>query len=186
MNKSVKVVLKILGVLLAALIILIVIAYIPWIIVLCAYFFGENPEKPEIVYGEFDYSLVYEFNGETKTINDTLVCEYDGISRSLEGKSLKWNSYIKGTKDEDRYLIFENDEYRLYIYLPTDARYYMDEPDYELYGFDNDIEPWLSYEYVNEGPDTEYEIYSIEDYEEKFGAKILSWEIEEPIENIYK
>ena len=40
-------------------------------------------------YGELDYSIVYEFNGETETINDTLVCEYDGISRSLEGNSVK-------------------------------------------------------------------------------------------------
>ena len=151
-----------------------------------AYFFGENPEKPEIRYGEFDYSLVYEFNGETKTINDTLVCEYDGISYSLEGKSINWNSYIKGTKDENCYLIFEDDEYKLYIYLPIDARYFMNDPVYELYGFEDPGEPWLGYEYVNEGPDTVYQMFSAEDYEEKFGAKIISWEIEEPIENVYK
>ena len=187
MKKPVKIALKILGILVAAIVILTIIAYIPWLIVLCAYFFGENPAKPEIKYGEFDYSLVYEINGETKEINDTLVCEYDGISYSLEGKSISWNSYIKGTKDENCYLIFENDEYKLYIYLPADARYYMDDPNYELYGFsDNDRQPWLSYGYVNFGPDTEYQNFTDEDYEEKFGAKIVSWEIEGPIENIYK
>ena len=187
MKKPVKVSLIIGGVIISAFVLLVIVAYIPWIMVLLAYFFGENPEKPEIKYGEFDYSLVYELNGETKTINDTLVCEYDGISRSLEGKSVKWNSYIKGMENQDNYLIFENDEYRLYIYLPTDARYYMDDPVYEAYGFDDDdVEPWLGYEYVNEGPDTSYEIYSVEDYEEKFGAKIVSWEIEAPIKNNYK
>lgn len=186
MKKPVKVALKIVGVLLVALIILIVISYIPWIIVLCAYFFGENPEKPEIRYGEFDYSLVYEINGETKTINDTLVCEYDGISRSLEGKSVKWNSYIKGTNKEDCYLIFEDDEYKLYIYVPTDARYFMDEPDYDLYGFENPGEPWLAYAFVEPAEDKEYQFFSVDDYEEKFGVKIVSWEIEKPIENNYK
>ena len=186
MKKAVKIPLIIAGVLLGLLVILVFIAYIPWLIVLLAYFFGESPEKPEIRYGEFDYSLVYELNGEIKTINDTLVCEYDGISRNLDGKSIDWNSYIKGTKKQDGYLIYENDECRLYIYLPTDARYYMDEPDYEIYGMDFDREPWLSYEYVNFGPETEYQMFSEEDYKEKFGVKIVSWEIEEPIENIYK
>ena len=69
MKKPVKIALKILGILVAAIVILTIIAYIPWIIVLLAYFFGETPEKPEIKYGEFDYSLVYEINGETKEIN---------------------------------------------------------------------------------------------------------------------
>ena len=186
MKKTVKVALITGGVILASLVALIIIAYIPWIIVLLAYFFGENPEKPEIKYGEFDYSIVYEINGETKTINDTLVCEYDGISYNLDGKSLKWKTYIKGTKDQDNYLIFENDEYKLYIYLPADARYYMDDPNYEIYELDDDIEPWFVYEYVSDGLDKEYQMFSAEEYEEKFGAKILSWEIEEPIENSYK
>ena len=186
MKKAVKVALIAVGVSLGILALLVISAYIPWLIVLFGYFFSENPEKPEIRYGEFDYSLVYELNGETKTINDTLVCEYDGISRSLEGKSVAWKSYIKGTKDQDNYLIFENDEYRLYIYVPADARYYMDDPVYELYGFDADNSPWFVYEYVNDGPEVEYQMYSVEDYEEKFGAKIVSWEIEDPIENTYK
>ena len=185
MKKAVKVALIIGGVLLGTLILLVLIAYIPWILVLCAVFWGESPEKPEIKYGEFDYSLVYELDGETKTINDTLVCEYDGISYNLDGKSLEWKTYIKGTKDQDNYLIFENAEYKLYIYLPADARYYMDDPNYETYDLD-DIEPWLVYEYVNDGPDVEYQMFSDEEYEENFGAKIISWEIEDPIENVYK
>ena len=118
MKKPVKVALKIVGIVLAAIVILTIIAYIPWLIVLCAYFFGENPEIPEIKHGEFDYSLVYEINDETKTINDTLVCEYDGISYNLDGKSLEWKTYIKGTKNQDKYLIFENDEY-----IKCDFRY---------------------------------------------------------------
>jgi len=186
MKKPVKVALIIGGVIISVFVVLIIIAYIPWIMVLLAYFFGENPEKPEIKYGEFDYSLVYELNGETKTINDTLVCEYDGISYNLDGKSVAWKSYIKGTKDQDNYVIFENDEYRLYIYVPADARYYMDDPVYELYGFDADNGPWFVYECVNDGAEVEYQMYSVEEYEEKFGAKIVSWEIEEPIENTYK
>ena len=191
MKKPLKVALIIGGVILGVLAVLIIVAYIPWLIVLFAFFFGETPEKPEIKYGEFDYSLVYEINGETKTINDTLVCEYDGISYNLDGKSIKWNSYIKGakikgSKDQDDYVIFENDEYRIYIYLPTDARYFMDDPAYELYGFEDPGEPWFGYEYLNSGEGTEYPIFSEEEYAEKFGTKIISWEIEGPIENIYK
>jgi hypothetical protein len=186
MKKGVRVALIVGGVILGAIALLVIIAYIPWLMVLFVYFFGENPEKPEIRYGEFDYSLVYELNGETKTINDTLVCEYDGISYNLDGKSVAWKSYIKGTKEQDNYVIFENDEYRLYIYVPSDARYYMDDPVYELYGLDADVGPWFVYEHVNDGAEVEYQMYSVEEYEEKFGAKIVSWEIEDPIENTYK
>jgi hypothetical protein len=41
-------------------------------------------------------------------------------------------------------------------------------------------------DFVNDGAEVEYQMYSVEEYEEKFGAKIVSWEIEEPIENTYK
>ena len=180
MKKPVKIALKILGILLAAIVVLTIIAHIPWILVLCAYFFAENPVKPEIRYGEFDYSIVYELNGETKTINDTLVCEYDGISRSLEGKSIQWKSYIKGTKDQDNYLIFENDEYRLYICLPADARYYMDDPEFELAGLEPNQQPWFILE--NNALTS-----SSEDEEKALAAfEIIEWVIEEPIENIYE
>lgn len=184
MKKSVKYLLIGALILLGILGVIVIVSCIPILLVLFAYFFAESPEKPEIKYGEFDYSLVYEINGETKTINDILVCEYAGILPTLEGKVIEWESYIKGTKKEDKYLISENDKYRLYIYIPTDARYFMDDPVYELYGFDDPGEPWFVYEYVD-GTE-EYEIFTEEEYAEKFGAKIISWQIDEPIENSYK
>ncbi len=35
---------------------------------------------PEIKKEEFPYSITYEYNGETKTINDTYCCEFKGAN----------------------------------------------------------------------------------------------------------
>ena len=34
--------------------------------------------EPQIKYGEFPCKLTYEINGEIKTIEDTIICEFDG------------------------------------------------------------------------------------------------------------
>lgn len=49
----------------------------------------DRPSKPEVTYGEFPFELVYEYNGEQFTINETIVCEYEGTFRSglLYGRS---------------------------------------------------------------------------------------------------
>ena len=33
---------------------------------------------PEVEKGEFDFSVTYEFEGETKTVSGVYVCEYEG------------------------------------------------------------------------------------------------------------
>lgn len=72
----------------------------PW----ATMFFGissfPNPTKPEITHGEFPFHLVYEINGETKVIEDTLICEYDGIGMNEgNGKYRKWKeSLASGNK----------------------------------------------------------------------------------------
>ena len=59
-------------------------------------YFAPNPPKPEIKYGEFPFVFVYELDGEIKTIEDTIVCEYDGIQWTNSGnKKRKWKSHLK-------------------------------------------------------------------------------------------
>ena len=48
-------------------------------------YFAPNPLKPEITYGEFPFTLTYELDGEIKTIEDVVVCEYDGIEWTNSG-----------------------------------------------------------------------------------------------------
>ena len=49
----------------------------PWILLWGLF---PNPPKPEIKYGEFDFKLVYEIDGEMQTIEDTVICEFDGFN----------------------------------------------------------------------------------------------------------
>ena len=59
-------------------------------------------ERPEVKEEEFNFSVTYEINGETKTVSGVYVCEYDGIDRVLDGVNHReWKGYIKdGTIEE--------------------------------------------------------------------------------------
>ena len=52
--------------------------------------------KPDIRESEFDFALTYEVDGETKKIEGTYVCEFEGVSKALDGIGRDWNGYIKG------------------------------------------------------------------------------------------
>jgi len=51
-------------------------------------FFTPTPPEPINTYGEFPFRLVYEVDGEQFTVEDVLVCEFDG--RGENGKSIIW------------------------------------------------------------------------------------------------
>lgn len=50
-----------------------------------------NPPEPQITYGEFLFKLECEINGDKKTVEDTVMREYDGIGwNEGSGKYRKW------------------------------------------------------------------------------------------------
>ncbi|MEK4455904.1 hypothetical protein [Paenibacillus sp. FSL R10-2748] len=70
-----------------------IIAFIalPWLLIFIGIQLEPNPSHPEIAYGKFPFRLEYEINGQRKVIQDTLICEYDGIgSNEARGKYRKW------------------------------------------------------------------------------------------------
>lgn len=74
----------------------------------------------------------------------------------------------------------ENEEGKIYIFLPSDARYYMDDPMYKLSGLQIKEKPWFVYEKNSLASSSEEQANALEGYE------IIEWEIEEPIENVYE
>jgi len=54
-----------------------------------------NPPLPEIRYGEFPFRLEYEINGERVVVEDTIICKFDGIETTVNGKYIKWKLYFK-------------------------------------------------------------------------------------------
>ena len=138
--------------------------------------------RPEIKSGEFNFSFTYEYAGETKTVSGVYVCEYDGIDWVLDGGfHREWSGYIKGeTTEENIILGTAEDGGVVEIYLAFDPDLFMgDSPWVD----DEPFVPYLSVRLVNEG------LYFESDAEilaETYGARIISYEYDEPIENTFR
>ena len=135
------------------------------------------PSKPNIEHGEFEFELVYEYKGEQATIKDTIICDYDGYSFSLEGgNSRDWTCTFKNNDDYVYYVDFEN-EPDLYIEIPYAPDYYMGDKKYTKDG----ASPYLRY--IDHDAGTYYE------EKEKIDVvdiKIISWNPSEPLKDNFK
>ena len=140
-----------------------------------------NPPEPTITHGEFPFELVYEINGETVTVNDVYICEYDGIGfSSIFGKKeRRWKGYIKGTGEEGVFLT-EDKERAIYCFV-GDAEFYMND---EKYPEQRPLTPRLyNVEIILIG---DIPIYSTEELMERYDIKIISWEFSDPVENTFR
>ena len=59
--------------LIGAAIFIVVIGILPWTLLAIGLLLSPNPLEPAIKYAEFPFEVVYEINGETKTVNDVFV-----------------------------------------------------------------------------------------------------------------
>lgn len=138
--------------------------------------------RPEIKEGEFDFALTCEVDGETKKIEGTYVCKYEGVSRALDGVGRDWKGYIKDHEDSDSYDIKTTDEGTIKVDPDICAEFFMSDPNYQNMKSSDDPKP-EPYVYITSG-DTENEatfnLYEGDD------VKIISFEYDEPIENTYK
>ncbi|MCQ4936301.1 hypothetical protein [Anaerotignum propionicum] len=163
----------------------------PWLMIGVGINLLPNPQKPVITYGEFPFRLVYEINGETKVVEDILICEYDGIGMDEgQGKYRKWKGYL--ASGEERLLLLEVDNpaalrsnrkvVKQEIYYSTgSARYYMgDMKDYETYK--QSFPDALYFEKYDDGGTSNGVIRADELYE-KYRIKLKSWDYSQPIEN---
>ena len=142
-----------------------------------------NVARPEIKKGEFDFSVTYELNGEVKTVSGVYVCKFDGVDLSLDGGfHREWKGYIKDDAMEDSILltIAENGgEVELNLGLDPDC--FMGDPNVEG---DEPFVPWISVKVVNdEGLYFENDTDVIAN---TYGAKIISYDYDEPIQNTFK
>lgn len=149
------------------------------------YFFGEifiemvfdKPSKPTITHGEFLFELVYEYNGKEITIRDTIICDYNGSSFALDGGNHRdWTCVIKNNNNYGRYIIDENIR-DLYIQVPLEADYYMGAPN---------VNSEIAKPYIYYIDDSTGTVYYEQDLSNVVGAKIVSWNPSEPIQNTFK
>ena len=66
--------------------------------------------SPKIKYAEFPFKLTYEVYGETRVIEDSIVCEYKGAKVvAPAGKRREWTSYLKSGNEKITLIDFRFD-----------------------------------------------------------------------------
>ncbi len=152
-----------------------------WTVVLGGmWLFTPNPPQPQETNGEFPFELTYKIDGETITIRDVYVCEYDGVGfNEGNGKYRKWNGYIKGT-GETSILLIEDTEREIYCFV-GDAEFYMGD---EKYPEKKPLAPRL-YNVTNNSNVEYVESYSSNEIMEYYKIEIISWTSSDPIENSF-
>ena len=139
-----------------------------------------NPPMPEIRYGEFPFRLEYEINGERIVIEDTVICEFDGVGwNEGVGKHRKWKSHLASNKKEEDIFIVTAEKVKIYCYVGS-AEYYMND---ERWPEQRPLTPRFYFVKLNSWDTT---MYYIEEFIEKYGLKLISWEFTDPIVNTFK
>ena len=178
-NKSlIKKIIKIIIILIVGFIIICALPFIYFVLVVLYSMFIDVPSKPKVKHGEFPFELVYEYKGEQITIKDTIICDYDGYSWSLEGgNSRDWICDFQNDDEYGQYYVDKENEPSLYIEVPEAPDYYMGDKE-----FDKEYsKPVIRY--VDEDTGTNYE------EKEKIDVvdiKIIEWKSSKPLKNNIK
>lgn len=139
---------------------------------------------PEVEKGEFDFSVTYEINGETKTLSGQYVCEYNGMTFALDGGAHReWKEYIKdGELEIEEPIIIGTTKDGVEVTLGLDfyPEYFMDDP---VRSREDAPVPYLSVTVTTD--EGFYFLQEPEEVEEYCGAKIISYKYDEPIENSF-
>ena len=145
---------------------------------------GLNVPKPEVKSGEFDFSVTYEVNGKTETVSGVYICEYAGVDWALDsGYHRDWNGYVKDNAVNEDYVVgVTEDGGTIMMYFGFHPDYFMGE---DVSGFMEDPEPYLVVTYpMDEFGGVEF-IQEADVIEETYGAKVISYTYDAPIENTF-
>lgn len=175
---TIKILVISLVVLVAGFIFMCALPFLGFVAMILYNMFIDIPSKPKVKQGEFPFELVYEYKGEQVTITDTIVCEYDGYSFSIEGgNSRDWTCEFKNNEDYGLYYVDIENEPDLYIMVPDAPDYYMGDKEYDK----DDAAPFIRY--VDEETGTYYE------EKEKIDVvdiEIIEWNPSEPLKGNIK
>ena len=140
-------------------------------------------KTPTVTNQDFDFSITYKIDGETKTLNGVYNSRFTGFGGNGVDPLCRYyeGTYkIEGEDDGDRcFTIAEKDGYELYIVALLNDCYLMGDEENE------------SYDSYIEGPTLEAEDKDGNQYDETempdvFDAEIVSFEYPTPIENTFR
>lgn len=175
----------------AILVIILIIIFMFWLAFGGANYFIQIP-KPEITYGEFPFKLTYELNGEIKTIEDTIICEFDGFEVIGEaGKYRKWKKRLKSGNERITLLnirdMEEKDDYNHTIlelfFSYGNSEYYMGD---EYHRSPPQISDYIEYLYQSMDGTIGGSAFKADEAYEKYKIRLIGWEAASPIQNSFK
>ena len=170
----------IIAIILSILVMLFVVSF-PWTMIYISGMLERNPPKPEITYAEFPFELVYEINGETITLSDTYVCEFDGFGwNEGEGKIRQWKGYFKSNQQKDIVLI--KDKNKEIVCDIGSPEYYMGDQKYNVSPRTDPILVLVEY-YDTGGVSSSLCSDQIKEY---YKIDLVSWNLSNPIENEFE
>ena len=153
-----------------------ILPFLYFILVVLYSVFIDVPSKPKVKHGEFPFELVYEYKGEQYTIKDTIVCDYEGISWSLDGGNTRdWNCEFSKDDEYGQYYIDVENEPTLFIDVPYAGDYYMGDKNYSA----EDARPLIMYQ-------DETTNYMEPDKVDVVDIKIIEWKPSKPLEGNIK
>ena len=137
--------------------------------------------KPTITEHEFPFSVTYELDGVTETVDAVCVVSYAGNGGYVKATTRQYEEkYISQRENMgSAFEIFVGDECSITLFTRIYPDYLMGDPEYDYFD-DTVYEPILSYFNWATGETIE----GLELPEQ--GAKIISWELPEPIENSFE
>lgn len=166
----------------------IVYFMLPWIMITM---YSGSVSVPDITYGEFPFKLVYELNGKNISIEDTIICKYDGtISMGAGGTKHKWKLWFKSGREQITLLDLNQsmniDRWGHHIleilYYPGNAEYYMDD-ELEYDKRQGDTADSLSYMFKTEDGSIGFSAFSADELWQKYKIRLISWNVAKPIQN---
>lgn len=166
------------GVILVISILVIGFLSMPWLLIFTGIQQEPDPPRPEITYGEFPFRLEYEINGQRKVIEDTLICEYDGVGMDEgRGKYRKWKKILATGKE--RITLLKADDTKEIYYSPGSANYYMGDYGDATYkhNFPNASIKQTNGSIVSNG------LINADQLLEEYNIKLISWDYTPPIKN---
>ena len=172
---------KIIKIVIIIFLIFIIISILPFLYfvgVMLYSMFIDIPKKPKIKQGEFPFELVYEYKGEQHTIKDTITCEYEGYSWSLEGgNSRDWTCEFEKDYEYGQYIIDTINEHDLYIEVPAAPDYYMGDKEFN----EEYAHPLIMF--IDETTGT---FYQEKDKIDAVDIEIIEWKPSKPLKNNIK
>ena len=158
-----------------------IIIVIGLIVAVAAGFFTAMYKNPTITQQDFDYTITYKVNGETKTLVGVYSCRFNGFDSVDDPRARNYvgEHTIDGVTTSSRtYTVIQNDGIELYIVIPFDEHYLMGDTE-----DDSDVSS-LDAPYF-EAVDGNGVGYEEDEIRNLFGAEIVDWEYPDPVENTF-